>query len=327
MSELLATDVYFTLSDGNKIPALGLGTDTNYDPSDTKEQVKTAIKAGYRNIDTAWYYGTEKAIGEALKELFDEGIVKREDIFITTKFWPSLHHNPEKSLNDSLQSLGLDYVDLLLQHYPVAFKSGEDGKPVVPRDADGNVIYEDDPVDGSKFIDAYHKLEDLLETSDKVKSIGVSNYSNPKLRKLLSAVKKHKPVVNQIEYHPQLPQKNLIDFNKKHGIHITAYTTVGGSGAPILKLPLVQELAQKYDVTTNEVANAYHILQGRSCLPRSSNLERIKKNTRLPRLTQAELDDLYQIGVQDPHRYILEPWGRGLGFKWWPGDTWSKEFD
>lgn len=91
-----ATDVYFTLNNGIKIPALGLGTVPSGDPSGVKDQVVTAIKAGYRLIDTAWYYGTEKYVGQALKEVFDEGVVKREDIFITTKVWPSFWHSPEK---------------------------------------------------------------------------------------------------------------------------------------------------------------------------------------------------------------------------------------
>lgn len=327
MAPKLATDVYFTLSDGNKIPALGLGTVPPKDPSELKAQVITAVKAGYRHIDTAWYYGTEKYIGEALKELFDEGVVKREDLFITTKFWPSLYNNPEKSLDKSLSDLGLDYVDLFLQHWPLAFKSDENGQPPVPRDAEGNAIFVDDPVESTAFIESYNLLEDILENTTKVKSIGISNYSIPKLRKLLPAIKKHKPVVNQIEYHPQLPQQDLIEFNEKNGIHITAYSPVGSTGAPVLKLPLIQQLAEKYDVTTNEIANAYHILQGRSSLPRSANLERIKTIVRLPELTKEELDQLYQIGVENPKRYILDPWGYGLGFRWWTGDTLSKEFD
>lgn len=138
---------------------------------------------------------------------------------------------------------------------------------------------------------------------------------------------KHVPVVNQIEYHPQLPQQNLVDFCNEHKIIIEAYSPVGGTGAPVLKLPLVQELAKKYDVSTNEIVDAYQILNGRIAIPRSSNLERIKSIVNLPDLSKEELDELYQIGVINPTRYTNDPWGYGLGFRWWEGDTLSKEFD
>lgn len=323
----LATDIYFNLSNGQKIPALGVGTSPPDNKPAVKEQVITAVKAGYRQIDTAWYYGTEQYVGEALKELFEEGVVKREELYIVTKYWPSLYNNPEESINQSLKRLQLDYVDLLLQHYPVAFKSGPDGLPAVPLDEAGNLVYDDDPVTGNKFIESYHKLEDLLENTSKVKAIGISNYSNPKLRKLLAAVKKHKPVVNQLEVHPLLPQQDIIDFNNQNGIRVAGFSPVGSGGAPVLKLPLINQLAEKYNVSPNEVANAYLILQGVPSLPRTSNLERIKTNIRLPPLTREERDQLYQLGVANSERFINEPWGRGLGLKWFKGDNLSVEFD
>ncbi|CUM67570.1 uncharacterized protein PRCAT00005270001 [Priceomyces carsonii] len=322
-----ATDIKFDLNDGNKIPALGLGTLPPQDPSEVKNQVITAVKAGYRLIDTAWYYGTEKYIGEALKELFEEGVVKREDLFITTKVWPSFYHNPMKSLDESLAALGIDYVDLFLQHWPVCLHGDDNGQPPAPKNEKGELLYDDDPVTGTKFIDAYHSIEDIKLNTNKVKSVGVSNYSLVKLKKLLPKVKKFVPVVNQIEYHCQLPQKDLTDFCDEHNIVVEAYSPVGGTGAPVLKLGYIKELADKYGVSTNEIANAYHILQGRVTLPRSSNLERIKTNIRLPHLTKEELRALYAIGADKPVRYTNDPWGFGLGFKWWKGDTLSTEYD
>ncbi|RCK66686.1 D-arabinose dehydrogenase [NAD(P)+] heavy chain [Candida viswanathii] len=324
----LATEVDIPLNNGTKIPALGLGTVASNDPKDVKDQVKTAIKAGYRHIDTAWYYGTEKYVGEALKELFEEGVVKREGLHITTKVWPSFWHSPEKSLDQSLTDLGLDYVDLLLQHWPICLHGDKDtGLPKVPKDEKGELMYDDDPVTGTKFIDVYNAFEDILDNTSKVKSIGISNYSIPKLRELLPRIKKHAPVVNQIEYHPYLPQQDLIDYCAKNNIVVVCYSPVGSSGAPVLKNPLIKELAKKYEVSENEIVDAYHILNGRATLPRSSNLERIKTIIRLPQLTKEEMDELYQIGVKDPQRFICDPWGYGLGFRWWKGDTLSKTFD
>ncbi|EGW30930.1 uncharacterized protein SPAPADRAFT_142491 [Spathaspora passalidarum NRRL Y-27907] len=322
-----ATTVELKLSNGKYIPALGLGTIPSGDASDVKDQVITAIKAGYRHIDTAWFYGSEKYIGEALKEVFQQGIIKREDLFITTKVWPSFWHSPEKSLDISLKDLGLDYVDLFLQHWPVALHGDQNGQPAVPKNEDGSLKYDDDPVHGTKFIDTYHKLEDILENTTKTKSIGISNYSIPKLKQLLPKIKKHRPVVNQIELHPQLPQRDLVDYCESRGIVIVAYSPVGGPGAPVLEVPLIKELATKYDVSPNEIAEAYHILNGRVALSRSSNLSRIKTITRLPRITEDELEQLYQVGVKDPKRYTCDPWGYGLGFKYWKGDTLSTEFD
>ncbi|KAI5966938.1 ARA1 [Candida pseudojiufengensis] len=322
-----ATDVYFTLNNGKKIPALGLGTVPSGDPSGVKDQVKTAVKAGFRLIDTAWYYGTEKYVGEALKELFEEGVVKREDIFITTKVWPSFYHNPEKSLNQSLETLGLDYVDLFLQHWPIALSGDENGKPPGPKDENGNLKYDDDPVNGTKFIEVYKNLEKILETTNKTKSIGISNYSLDRLKKLLPEIK-ITPVVNQIEFHPQLSQqKDLIEFSEKNNIRIECYSGYGGTGAPLLKLPLVKDLASKYNVTENEIINAYDILEGRIIIPRSSNLERIKNITKLPQLTKDELKQLDQLGEKDPKRYVNDPWGYGIGFKGWEGDKLSEPFE
>lgn len=321
----LATTVDFQLNTGAKIPALGLGTVPPQDASEVKQQVITAVKAGYRHIDCAWYYQLEKYVGEALQQLFKEGY-KREDLFITTKVWPLYWQNVEKLLDELLADLQLDYVDLFLQHWPVEFASNENGQPSVPRDASGKPVFADDPVTGTQFIHVYHELERVLQETKKTRAIGVSNYATHKLKQLLKEAKVV-PAVNQIEYHPQLPQQDIYNLCKQHGIVVVAYSPVGSLGAPVLKLELVQMLAEKYGVTVNEIANAYNILDGRCLIPRLSNLERIRTNVRLPALTKDELNELYQIGVNDPQRHINDDWGYGLGFRWWKGDTLSPQFE
>lgn len=322
-----ASEVYITLNDGHRIPALGLGTVVTEKPEQVAEQVYTAVKAGIRHIDTAWYYGTEKYVGQALKKLFDEGVVKREDMFITTKVWHSFHRNPEKSLDTSLSDLGLDYVDLLLQHWPVCTHGDENGLPKQPMDDDGNLRYDDDPVNGVEFIRVYNDLEAIKQHTSKVRSIGVSNYSIPKLKQLLPKIKKFVPVINQIEYHPHLPQQDLVDFCDKNQIVVEAYSPVGGQGAPLVKDKYVNELADKHNTTPNAILNAYHILNNRVVIPRSSNLDRIRDFVNLPQLTKEELQKLYGLGEANPRRYTNDPWGYGVGFKWWEGDTLSKSFD
>lgn len=244
--------------------------------------------------------------------------MKREDLFVTTKVWPSYHDNPEASLHESLATLNLDYVDLLLQHWPVTFKNNDGkGHPPVPRNEDGSIQFDDQTDDSTGFVEFYKRIEDLyLKYPEKIKSIGVSNFSKKYLMILLNKCR-ITPVNNQIEYHPQLPQKDLTDFCKEKGIIVTAYSPVGSEGAPVLQLPLIKELADKYNVSTNEIANAYHILEGRISIPRSSNLDRIKSNIKLPPLTEDELSRLYQIGEQNPTRYVNEEWGRHTGFAYW----------
>lgn len=321
----LAVEKRIALNDGNSIPALGLGTVPSEDPADVKNQVMAAIRAGYRLIDTAWYYGTEKYVGEGIHQALEEGIVKREDLFITTKVWPLMHHSVEKSIENSLKTIGVDYLDLVLQHWPICIHGDANGLPATPFDDQGKLIYDDDPVDGTGYITFYNKLEDYkYNNPNKVKSIGISNYSIPRLEKLLNSRKRYVPVLNQIEYHPELPQKDLTDYCEENDIVVQAYSPVGGTGAPVLNLPYVKELAEKYEVSTNEIANAYHILEGRSSIVRSSKMARIKNNINLPPLTKEELGKLYDIGAKNPKRYTNDPWGYGLGFKWWEGDTLSK---
>ncbi|KAH3667880.1 hypothetical protein WICMUC_005158 [Wickerhamomyces mucosus] len=312
-----ANELYFTFHNGNKVPALGLGTANHGDKiPQTKEAVKTAIRAGYRHIDTAWVYETEHIIGEALKELFEDGEIKREDLFITTKIGTPLAETPEISLNQSLKELGIDYVDLLLQHWPTS------RKPIwkvegVEIDRKHNKANNKNPVEYD-FVKYYKAIEDLYEKyPEKVKNIGVSNYSTEFLEKLLKEAK-HKPVINQIELHPNLSQRDLVKFNTDNGILVTAYSPLGSSGAPNAKIPLVLELAEKYKTSPNAILSSYHINQGVIVIPKSVNEERIKQVTELIPLTEEELEALNKIGEENPQRFIAPEFGRKLGFKHWP---------
>jgi len=311
MSIEKATEVYFTLNNGEKIPALGLGT-ANYGEKVplTKEAVKIAVRAGYKHIDTAWTYGVEDIIGEALKELFEEG-VKREDLFITTKVGFPLYEHPEISLDDSLKSLGIEYVDLLLQHWPYGSEPiyNEDGtlnreKSIANKDA----LQKD-------YIKNYQRIEKLYkEQPEKVKSIGVSNYSINFLENLLK-VAEVVPVINQIELHPHLPQKDIVEYCEKHNILMTAYSPVGWVGAPNVKIPIVQELAVKYNVTPNAILTAYHIREGRVVVPKSTNEQRIKDVVQLAPLTRQDLEKLNKFGEENPKRFIRPKWGQDIGFE------------
>ena len=170
------------------MPILGYGSAGSNDYA----AVKHAIEVGYRHVDTALAYGNEKQIGKAIKELIDAGKVKREQLFIVTKV-PSNYHSREnavKSVNISLNNLGLDYVDLVLIHWPFGVKEGDDPHP---KDKDNKTIYSD--VD---YLETWKGLEDV-HAKGLVKSIGVSNFNHLQLERVLQN-SKIKPAMNQVKF-------------------------------------------------------------------------------------------------------------------------------
>ncbi|CAL9732613.1 D-arabinose dehydrogenase [NAD(P)+] heavy chain [Monosporozyma unispora] len=304
------TEITFKLNNGVQIPALGLGTASPRERAqETKQAVKAAIKAGYRHIDTAWFYRTEPIIGEALKELLENGDIKREDIFVTSKVWPSNWNHVSESLDQSLHDLGLEYVDLYLQHWPLCFQRIEDDKDGIhgikgiPLEKESKALFEE----GADWIKTYKQLEKIyLDPKDKrVRSIGVSNFPVEYLQRVLKDCEV-KPALNQVEIHPQLPQLELKKFCAEQNILLTAYSPMGSSGAPVIKLPLVKELSEKYKVTVNDIIISYHIRKGTVVIPRSLNPVRIAGCIEFAPLTEEEINKLDDIGKKDPVRYIDE---------------------
>lgn len=256
----------FPLNTGAKIPALGFGefscppsklTDILTRPGtwqakagEVERAVEYALSIGYRHIDTAYSYGNEDEVGLGLKRAFESGL-KREDVFVTTKLWSTHHRRVQENLDMSLKKLGLDYVDLYLMHWPVAMNPNGN-HPMFPVTADGSR----DVDFGRHHVDTYLDMEKLLETG-KVKAIGVANYSVMYLEELLARASVV-PAVNQIENHPLLPQQDVSDFCKAKGIHITAYSPLGSTGSPLLKLPVVEHIAVKHGVSPASVLLSYH---------------------------------------------------------------------
>lgn len=233
------------LNNGIEIPQIGLGVFRTPDGEDTVNAVKWAIQAGYRHIDTAKGYGNEKSVGEGIRR---SGI-DRSELFITTKLANDDNQNGKtrEAFEKSLSDLGLDYLDLYLIHWPTT---------------------------GS--VEAWKVMEELYKEG-KVRAIGVSNfYVNhmEKLSKHWSVV----PAVNQIEVHPYYSNIENVEYAKKNGIAVEAYSPLGGNGANTLADPVILALAEKYGRTAAQIVLRWEMQRGIIVLPKSTHEERIKSN-------------------------------------------------
>jgi alcohol dehydrogenase (NADP+) len=265
-----------TIKLNNKVemPLIGLGT-WKSEPGKVAEAVKYAIlEAGYKHIDGASIYFNEKEVGEAYSEVFKT--IPREEVFITSKLWNTKHkaEDVESACRQTLADLQLEYLDLYLMHWGVAFESGDNPKPV---DKYGHAVIANIPVK-----ETWQAMEKLVELG-LVKSIGVANFTRPQLDSLLSYAT-IKPVVNQIEMHPYLSQVELLKYCKSKDIVVTAYSPLGRLGVTSYDVPrlhnepIILDLAKKYNKSVAQILLNWALLRGTVVIPKSVTPERIKEN-------------------------------------------------
>ncbi|KAJ6458118.1 NADP-dependent oxidoreductase domain-containing protein [Mycena vitilis] len=303
------------LNTGALIPAIGLGAATDEFSeqaiADSERWILAAFKAGYRHVDTAYLYGTEPRVGAALRA----SGVPREEIFVTTKLpqvhLPLWHHHNldyiERSFDESLNKLGLDYVDLYLMHTPqaVEYKSGYQA-PASFLDAVKELKVSEMPT----FNETWAELE-RLHASGRAKAIGVSNFSVKTLEQLLKTAK-IVPAVNQVEMHPYLAQPDLVEYCRKKGVVLTAYSPSGHE--TVRSDPTVVGLAETYKATPTQIILAWHVARGVVAVPKSSNAGRQKENLTLPTLSA---EDVASVTALDRNERIMSKMGPdGKLFGW-----------
>jgi diketogulonate reductase-like aldo/keto reductase len=267
------------------IPALGFGT-LIPDPAATRSATKAALEAGFRQLDTAERYRTEKEVGEAMQEVFQAGKIKREDVFLATKLWNN-NHRPERAklaFEASLKKLQLDYVDLYLIHTPFAFQPGDEQDP---RDANGNVIYDK----GVTLLDTWRTLEDLVDEG-KCKAIGLSDVSLEQAREIFE-VARIKPAVVHVESHPYLPQWELLDYCLRNRIVLQAFAALGHNMEPkLLEDPVITAIASRVSKTPAQVLLAWAIQRGTAPLTTSKTPSRIKENFEISTLPEDAMREI-----------------------------------
>ncbi len=278
----------FALNDGTgAIPALGFGTSLS-DNTRTRDAVKAAVQVGFRHLDAAERYRNEAEVGAALKELFADGTVRREELFVTTKLWNN-NHRPERvrpALQASLDRLGLAAVDLYLVHTPFAFRPGDDQDP---RDPHGAVVYDD----GVTLEETWAAMESLVDEGLS-RSIGLSDIDAAGTRKIVENAR-IKPAVVEVESHPYHPQWELHELCTMHGIILLAFAALGHALEPrLLDDPLIASIASSVGKTPAQVLLAWGIQRGSAVLTASVTPARIRGNfdvTALPESVIREIND------------------------------------
>ncbi|MCR8926664.1 aldo/keto reductase [Priestia megaterium] len=266
-----------TLHNGVKMPGFGLGVFKVEEGPELVNAIKVAIKHGYRSIDTAAIYGNEEGVGQGIREGLKEAGISRENVFVTSKVWNAdLGYDATiAAYETSLKKLGLDYLDLYLIHWPVE----------------------------GKYKEAWRALETLYKEG-KVKAIGVSNFQVHHLKDLMEDAE-IKPVINQVEYHPRLTQKELQAFCEKHHIQLEAWSPL--MQGELLDNEVLTEIANKHNKSVAQVILRWDVQNGIITIPKSTKEHRIVENASIFdfELTKEEIESIDELNQN--HRVGPDP--------------------
>jgi diketogulonate reductase-like aldo/keto reductase len=261
---------YATLNTGARMPMEGFGVFQIPDPAECERVVYDAIKTGYRSIDTAAAYMNEEAVGKAVKRAIADGLVKREDLFITTKVWVQDQKNEEtayEAVKASLKKLDMDYVDLILLHQPMG-----------------------------DYFAAYRGIEKAYKEG-LVKAIGVANFYPPILQNFVENVE-IKPAVNQVELHPFFVQQDAVDLMKKYQIVPEAWGPLAEGNHGIFTDPVLTDIGKKYGKTAAQVALRWNVQRGVVIIPKSTHVERMEQNLDIWDFTLTD-EEMAKIAAKD----------------------------
>ncbi len=307
----------YSLVDQSKIPALGLGT-WKLVESQAYDVVKLAVEIGYRHIDCARIYGNEKFVGRALCELFDAGVVTRDQLWITSKLWNDCHRaeHVRPALERTLHDLQLDHLDLYLMHWPIALAHGKE----LPLSGNDFLSLDEVPL-----LETWSAMEECVQLG-LCRHIGVSNFSREKMQHLIDGGS-IAPAMDQVESHPLLQQNELRNYCADRGILFTAYSPLGSADRPdrlrkagdpvLLDHPEINRIADKHSISAAQVLIAWAINRGTIAIPKSASQTHLQQNFDAASIV-LDADDMQSILQLDEHYRIID------GTFWeMPGSTYT----
>ncbi len=319
MSEIITNVPTYKLNTGAVMPAVGLGTfgSDKYSADQIATAVSGAVKAGYRMLDCASVYQNEDMIGKVLGELFSERVVKREDMFITSKVWNDQHREVRKACEKSLNDLGLSYIDLYFVHWPFPnyHAPGCDGDSRNP---------DSKPFSTEEFMDTWRQLEELYDDG-LVKAIGMSNMTVSKLDKVLPLCR-IRPAALEMECHPSFQQQELFDYATKLGIVPIGFCPIGSPSRPErdrcatdvadTELPEVVAVAKRHNIHPAVVCIKWAVQRGLCTIPFSVKESQYISNLKCTTEDPLTDDEMYLLRNAERNCRLV----KGQVFLW-PGAT------